>query len=116
MTFDLRRLTLPSGETNRTVQNLAILCLGTTREDYDATASAPNVPVQAAFVVENGVALSNAGPLLGAQPAAALNALTGVALEQPFVFTFDRAGAAGDEIARLFDVVLWVEYSATPPP
>jgi uncharacterized protein YdhG (YjbR/CyaY superfamily) len=113
VTFDLARLTLPRNETNRTVRNLAVLCLGTTRENYAARFSLPRAPAQAAFTIEQGLALSNAGPLQGAQPAAPLNALIGAALEQPFVLTLDRAGPAGAEIRRLFDVVLWVEYEAT---
>ena len=40
-----------------------------------------------------------------------LNALVGLNVNQPFTLTFNRSGVA-DELAHLFDVVLYLEYTA----
>ena len=78
---------------------------------YDATLKAETSAVQADFEMKEGLALSNAGPLLGSAAALPLNGLVGLPLDQPFVLTLDRTGVQ-DEIGALQDVVLWVEYGA----
>ena len=109
--FDIGRLALPRAEKNRKLANLALLAVGTTRLVYDATLKAETSAVQADFEMKEGLALSNAGPLLGSAPALPLNGLVGLPLDQAFVLTLDRTGVQ-DEIGALQDVVLWVEYGA----
>jgi len=109
--FDIGRLALPRAEKNRKLANLALLAVGTTRLVYDATLKAETSAVQADFEMKEGLALSNAGPLLGSAAALPLNGLVGLPLDQAFVLTLDRTGVQ-DEIGALQDVVLWVEYGA----
>jgi len=42
-----------------------------------------------------------------------LNALVGLSLDQPFVLTIHKTAAAADELSKLSDVVLYLEYAAT---
>ncbi|MGH7082557.1 MAG: hypothetical protein ACREFV_08825, partial [Acetobacteraceae bacterium] len=90
--FDLAKLALPLAEQNRAVANLALLAVGATKLVYSATLDAEGSGVPAAFDVTDGLALSNAGPLLGTAQKLPLNAMVGLPLDQAFV--------------------LWVEYGA----
>jgi hypothetical protein len=109
--FDLAKLALPLAEKNRIVANLALLAVGTTKLAYIATLDAEGSGVQAAFGVTDGIALSNAGPLLGVAAPLPLNAMVDLPLDQAFVLELDRAGVE-EEIRALQDIVLWVEYGA----
>ena len=111
MTFDLTKLALSAQEMKRRVSNLAILFVGKTETTYDATLTASKSGKTAAFTVDAGIASSNDGPLLGTKPPLPLNALVGLNVNQPFVLEIDRTGVA-DELKRLFDVVLYIEYTA----
>jgi len=113
MTFDPTRLSLPAREKARTLANLAVICVGSTEKTYTAKLKATKAGKQASFPIENGVALSNAGPLQGKAAALPLNALVGVSLDQAFELTIARPASVADELARLFDVVLYLEYTAT---
>lgn len=112
MKFDLRRVALPAQETGRKLANLALLFVGRTSMTYSATLRVGGQ--QARFQVEDGLALSNAGPLLGSATPRPLNALVGGNLDQEFVLEVSRSGSAvADELKRLLDVVIWLEYQAT---
>lgn len=111
ITFDLTRLALALQETKRTLSNVAVIFVGKTENVYNATLTAAKSAKTAAFTLDAGIASSNDGPLLGANPPLPLNDLVGLDLEQAFVLEIDRAGVA-DELARLFDVVLYLEYAA----
>ena len=111
ITFDLTKLALALQETKRTVSNIAVIFVGKTEKIYDATLTAAKSAKTAAFTVDAGIASSNAGPLLGTNPPLPLNDLVGLNLGQPFVLEIDRAGVA-DEMSRLYDVVLYLEYTA----
>jgi hypothetical protein len=113
MTFDPRRLMLPAQEKARTVSNLAIICVGTTQKPYTATLKASTAAKQVAFTIEKGIALSNTGPLKGSAAGLPLNALAGLSLDQPFVLTIDRSAVVADELSKLYDVILYLEYTAT---
>jgi hypothetical protein len=65
----------------------------------------------ATFKIEDGIAMSNDGPLQGTAGPLPLNALAGLNLNQPFVLEIDRTGVAA-ELKQLFDVVLYIEYVA----
>ena len=110
--FDLAKVALPLAEKGRTLANLALLAVGTTESVYPATLDAEVSGVQATFDFNHGIALSNAGPLLGTAAPLSLNAMVGRPLEQALVLELDRAGV-GDELRALHDVVLWLEYEAT---
>ena len=112
ITFDLTKLALSAQEIKRRVSNLAVIFVGKTEETYDATLTAGKPAKTASFTVDAGIASSNDGPLLGAKPPLPLNALVGLNVNQSFVLEIDRTGVA-DELKRLFDVVLYVEYTAT---
>jgi hypothetical protein len=112
ITFDPGRLALPKQETGRKLTNVAIACIGTTAHDYGAKLTATKAAKSASFTFHKGIALSNAGPLLGTGAPHPLNALAGVAVGQPFVLEVSRSGAAA-EIAKLYDVVLYLEYETT---
>jgi hypothetical protein len=113
MTFDLTRLALPAQEKNRTISNLAVLCVGNTQKNYAAKLSAPKSGKTASVIIEQGVALSNSGPLLGTAAPLPLNALVGLTLDQAFVLEINRTAATSSELSKLFDVVLYLDYSAT---
>ena len=111
ITFDFTKLALSAQETKRRVSNLAALFIGKTEKTYDVTLTAIKSAKSAAFSVDAGIASSNDGALLGANPPSPLNALVGLNVNQPFVLEIDRTGVA-NELGRLFDVVLYVEYTA----
>lgn len=79
---------------------------------YNAKLTATKTGATTAFTVDNGLALSNDGPLRGLNAALPLSALVGQAVDQPFVLEINKAGVA-EELARLYDLVLYIEYSAT---
>jgi hypothetical protein len=112
ITFDPRRLSLPAQEKGRKVAQIAVLCVGATASAYKASLTATKTGATVSFTMDNGIALSNDGPLLGSKPKLPLNALVGQDVAQPFVLEIDKAGVA-DELARLYDVVLYLEYTAT---
>ncbi|MCU1442557.1 MAG: hypothetical protein JWQ59_707 [Cryobacterium sp.] len=109
--LDLRKLAFPAQETNRTIANLAVILVGTTNATYAAELRAVGSGTQVAFTVTGGVALSNAGVLLGAAPALPLNALVSLPVDQVLEIRIDRTGVE-EELAALSDVVLYVEYTA----
>ena len=112
ITFDPSQLALPLQEVKREVTNIALVFVGSTQKTYAATLTATKAAKTAAFNVDAGIASSNGGALLGVNPPLPLNALIGVDLGQPFVLDINRAGVA-DELRLLYDVVLYVEYTAT---
>src|SRR5262245_32994425 len=63
------------------------------------------------FPIEAGIAMSNAGKLLGTNQPLKLNALVGLTLNQPFRLEIDKRGVEA-ELQALFDVGLFFEYSA----
>ncbi len=113
VTFDLARLALPKGEGARTVANMALMAVGPTAQDVAATLEAKSSGVTSSFSVAKGLALSNSGPLLGAAAALPLNAMVGEVVDQAFVLSLDRLGVE-TQLARLQDLVLWVEYAVAP--
>jgi hypothetical protein len=112
ITFDSTKLALPLQETKRQVANLAIICVGKTTKKYDAKLTASKSAKTATFKIEDGIAMSNGGPLQGTAAALPLNALVGLNVNQPLVLEIDRTGAAA-ELKQLFDVVLYLEYVAS---
>jgi hypothetical protein len=114
ITFDPSRVPLPKQEVGRKLANVAIICVGTTAHDYAAKLTATKAARTASFTIDNGIALSNTGPLLGTGDPHPLNALAGVALGQPFVLEIKRSGAGVKaELAKLYDVVVYLEYETT---
>jgi len=109
--FDMRKVPLRKQEKNRKIANLAISLIGSTEKTYSARLMASLSPTQAALQIEDGYTLSNAGPLLGSDPALPLNAFVDLPVDQVFTLEIDRAGVA-DELKALFDVVFYVEYTA----
>jgi hypothetical protein len=109
--FDPKLVSLPAQEKNRKLANLALLAIGKTEKTYNATLRASTAGVVATFQIKDGLALSNAGDLLGGNPASPLNLLAGVSLDQVFEVTIDRAGVQ-DELRQLFDLVLYLDYTA----
>jgi hypothetical protein len=77
-------------------------------EALTASASRKKTIVQ----IENGLAVGNAGPLLGTAVPNSLNNLAGLDVAQPFVLELNQTGVTA-ELRRLLDVVLYVEYEAT---
>jgi hypothetical protein len=112
ITFDPTKLALPLQEIKRSVANLAIICVGNTTKKYDAKLTAGKSTKTAAFKIEDGIAMSNDGPLQGTAGPLPLNTLVGLNLNQPFVLEIDRTGVAA-ELKQLFDVVLYLEYTAS---
>lgn len=109
--FDLRKVPLRKQEQNRKIANLAVILVGSTKKTYSATLGASLSATLAAFPIEDGYGLSNAGPLLGTNPALPLNAFVALPVDQVFTLEIDRSGVA-DELKALFDVVLYIEYTA----
>lgn len=112
VTFDTTRLALSAQESGRTVSNLAIMCVQAPSLDASATLTATQSGTVASIAFDDGLALSNAGPLLGTGPALPLNAIVGTPADQRFVLDIDRSGVAA-QLSRLADVVLYLEYHAT---
>lgn len=92
--------------------HLAHDAVGKTEKPYSASLTAAKSGTTAACKFTRGVALSNAGPLLGTKPPLPLNALAGLPVDQTLVLELDRTGIA-KELKALFDVVLYLEYEAT---
>jgi hypothetical protein len=113
MLFDLGQLDLNTSAKTRTVLNLAVICVGTTAKNYTAKLKATESGEQATFAIEKGIGLSNAGKLQGSATPSALNALAGVALNQPLQLTINRSTAVQGELSKLFDIVLYVDYAET---
>jgi hypothetical protein len=111
ITIDPTKLALSAQEIKRRVSNVAVICVGKTTKTYNATLTAGKSAKTAAFTFTDGLALSNAGPLLGSAAALPLNDLVGLNLDQTFILEINRTGVA-DELSRLFDVVLYLEYQA----
>jgi hypothetical protein len=111
MTFDLGRVSLPLQERRRRITNLAFIAVGRTDQVYNATARTPQPGSQVSFTFERGIALSDAGPLRGRGPARPLNSLVGQRADRPVILTIDKTGVE-QELAALFDVVLFLEYEA----
>lgn len=111
ITFDPARLALPAQEIKRRVTNLALICVGQTPSNYAAKLTATKSAKTASFPIERGLALSNDGPLLGTGGPLPLNDLVGLNLNQPFLLEIERTGVV-DELKRLFDIVLCLEYTA----
>lgn len=109
--FDLRAVALPAQEKNRKLANLAILAIGKTEKTYNTTLRAAASGTSASFQIKDGLALSNAGDLLGGNPASPLNVLAGVILDQAFELEIERTGVQ-DELRSLFDLVLYLDYAA----
>jgi hypothetical protein len=110
--FDPTKLALPAQETKRQITNLALICVGKTTKKYKAKLTATKSAKTASFNFDGGIALSNAGALLGTAAALPLNSLTGLNLNQPLTLEIERTGV-NDELRKLFDVVLYLEYTAT---
>ena len=89
-----------------------MICVGKTTKKYNATLTSSKPVKTATFKFEDGIAMSNDGPLRGTAAARPLNNLVGLNLNQPFVLEIDRTGVA-DELKQLFDVVLYLEYTAS---
>jgi hypothetical protein len=109
--FDPTKIALPLQETKRTVTNLFLICVGPTTKKYSARLIISKPARTVSFTIEDGIALSNDGPLLGTAAPLPLNALVGVDLNQPFTLEIERTGVAA-ELKGLFDVVLSLEYTA----
>jgi hypothetical protein len=109
--FDPAKIVLPAQETKREASNLGLICVGTTTKKYNAKLTATKSAATATFQIDNGIAMSNAGPLLGAAGPLPLNDLVGQDLNQPFALEINRAGVAA-ELSQLFDIVLYLEYTA----
>jgi hypothetical protein len=62
------------------------------------------------FDITDGLALSNAGPLAGTDPAMPLNDLVALPADQTLTVEIDRTHA--HEVMGLVDLVLYVEYVA----
>jgi hypothetical protein len=73
--------------------------------------AASAVSTQTSFQITDGYALSNAGPLLGTKPPLPLNAFVGLTVDQAFTLDIERTSVV-DELRAMFDVVLYVEYTA----
>src|SRR5262249_10646318 len=108
---DPAKIVLPAQETKREVSNVALICVGTTTKKYNAKLTATKSVTTATFAINNGIAMSNAGPLLGAAGPLPLNDFVGEDLNQPFALEINRAGVAA-ELSQIFDVVLYLEYTA----
>jgi Tc toxin complex TcA C-terminal TcB-binding domain len=109
--FDLSQSDLPRGAKTRTVSNLAVICVGTTTKNYTAVLKATNSGEKASFTLEKGIGLSNAGKLRGSAAALPLNSLVGATLNQQLELTVSRPSGVQSELAKLFDVVLFLDYS-----
>jgi len=110
VTFDLAALALPAAEADRRVANVALLAVGRTDHIHAVALDALTSGIHADVDLVEGLALSNAGPLLGTAPARPLNALVGVPADQAFRIEIDRTN--NEEVRELKDLVLVVEYTA----
>ncbi len=107
--LSLDKLALPAGAV---ITNLAVLLPGVEGGTFSAElkfGSAPPTP----FTIDNGLAMSNKGPLddgivANVQP---LNQAVGGSPARPVVLTIDK-GTDAARLAKVRDVMLWVEYDA----
>jgi receptor-binding and translocation channel-forming TcA subunit of Tc toxin len=112
LVVDPRRVQLPRSAVKRTITNMAVVLVGADGVVFGLDVKAQTSGETASVTVTDGLALSNAGVLLGGGAAQPLNALAGAALEQPFALDVDKKTHA-KAFARAFDLVCWFEYE--PP-
>ena len=70
-----------------------------------------------AFDIENGYALSNGEPLKmpgSLTPNAKLNAAIGASVDQTIEIVFNKTANPTVDFAAIIDVILAIEYKATP--
>lgn len=107
LVFALDRLAVPAGGV---VTNLAVILPGVSKGSFNATLSLAGGSVTA-FVIKDGMALSNLGVLDDKDPTHAqpLNAAAGGSADRRATLEIKRGGG-GTRLAQARDVLLWVEY------
>lgn len=108
ITFTLDKLALPPGGT---ITNLAVLLPGVEAGSFNAKLKFADA-TPTSFIISNGLAMSNSGPLGDGIPANAmpLNQAAGGSPARPVVITINK-GADAAHLAKARDVLLWIEYN-----
>lgn len=103
-----------SVEKMRTVSFLALMLSGVEQSPVAASMSADTDGLVANFDLTDGIALSNAGFLAGANGGVPLplNDLTGISFDQNFTLTIDAGANVGVDFSKMYDAQLFVEYEA----
>lgn len=101
-------------EKMRTIRLIALMLSGVDQSPVTATLSAKMDGLASNFDFVDGIAVSNAGFLAGANAGVPLplNDLTGINADQEFILTIDSNGNAGVDFSKMYDVQLFVEYEA----
>jgi hypothetical protein len=103
-----------SVEQMRTVNFLSLMLSGVEQSPVAATLTADADGLSANVDLIDGIALSNAGFLAGANGGVPLplNDLMGISADQTFTLTVDAGVNAGVDFSKMYDVQMFVEYEA----
>ncbi len=103
-----------SVEKTRTVGFLALVLSGVEQSPVAASFTANADGLAANFDLVDGIAMSNAGFLAGANGGVPLplNDLTGISMDQSFTLKIDAAANAGVDFSKMYDVQMLIEYDA----
>lgn len=98
--------------TARSITNLAVLLPGVQGGNFSAKLKFGSA-AQTPFTIDDGLAMSNKGPLDDGNPANVqpLNQAVGGSAARAAVLTIDK-GVDGARLAQARDVLLWLEYEA----
>jgi hypothetical protein len=112
--LDLARLARNTNEKSRKTLNVVLATVGVDDTPFTATFSSAQPAQDVDVPFEKTVALSNAGPLAGANGGVPLplNAFVGLDLDQVFTLEIDADANPAADFTRLQDVLLLVEYEA----
>ncbi|MFM0093400.1 hypothetical protein PQR46_41800 [Paraburkholderia sediminicola] len=115
--FDLTLVGLPALEKTRKLSNLffvLVSSLGISSVKANVVVAAPAKTIGVTLV--DGVAYSNCPPItdpLSVAPLSPLNVLFGIDVNQKLSLQIDKTANAGIDFAKVSDVVLGVDYTAT---
>ena len=114
LTFRPAQAAKNSVEKVRTVSFISLMLSSVEQLLVSASLSADTDGLVTNFDLTNGVAMTNAGFLAGANGGVPLplNALTGISADQPFTLTIDAGANPGVDFSKLYDVQMCVEYEA----
>lgn len=111
--FDLRTIGLPKNEIDRKLKNLIIFFLASKDEsEVQATIKSTMLQNEVSFSFNQGLALSNTGPLQSNSVISALDQFVDQDATQEFEITVSVAENPSVDFSQVSDIVLGVEYLA----
>ena len=111
--FDLRAIGLPKNEVKRELKNLMIFLSSKDASETRATIKSTMLQNSVSFSFNQGLALSNAGPLHNSSVISELDQFIGQDAAQRFEITINIVDNPGIDFTGVRDLVLGIEYLST---